>query len=115
MSRSARSNLNKILSSMKEEFKETNIKIRQKNGNFDADTGIDMLISFNYMINVNLNNDYQLRFILKDEQDNDLLFDMEVFNNGKKTNDFFEEFITDGNEISSIIKEWDSLLTHEVN
>jgi hypothetical protein len=100
---------------MKEEFKETNIKIRQKNGNFDADTGIDMLISFNYMINVNLNNDYQLRFILKDEQDNDLLFDMEVFNNGKKTNDFFEEFITGGNEISSIIKEWDSLLTHEVN
>ena len=115
MSRSARSNLNKILSSMKDEFKGTNIKIRQKNGNFDSDTGIDMLISFNYMINVNLNNDYQLRFILKDEQDSDLLFDMEIFNNGKKTNDFFQEFITGGNEISSIIKEWDSLLTYEVN
>ena len=40
---------------------------------------------------------------------------MEVFNNGKKTNDFFEEFITGGNEISSIIKEWDSLLTREIN
>jgi hypothetical protein len=115
MSRNTRSNLNKLLSSMKEEFKETDIKIRQKNGNFEADTGIDILISFNYMLTINLANDYQLRFVLKDEQDNDLLFDMEVFHNNKKTADFFEEFITGGDDLSSIIKEWDSLLTREVN
>jgi hypothetical protein len=100
---------------MKEDFKETNIKIRQKNGNFEADTSIDMLISFNYMINVNLENDYQIRFVLKDEEENDLLFDMEILRNGKRTTEFFEEFIASGNEISSVIKDWNTLLSYEVN
>jgi hypothetical protein len=82
---SLKNQLTHLLSSIKDEFTERegdkpSIAIRQKNSNFPAESTIDVLTEMGYTIMTHLKNpDFQLRFIINDVVDKDLMFDMELY------------------------------------
>lgn len=116
---SLKNQLTHLLSSIKDEFTERegdkpSIAIRQKNSNFPAESTIDVLTEMGYTIMTHLKNpDFQLRFIINDVVDKDLMFDMELYHKGKKDESYFEEYVISGEDIPTIIKEWNDLVTSD--